>query len=94
MTVPASVSVSLTPVLIVKNDKSFTISLRVTGDGKNADKKLTITTLIDSGAQGKFLDKKLALKENWALTNSSSQSSLETLMELRTEPDSLNVPPG
>ena len=68
MTVPASVSVSLTPVLIAKYEKSFTISLQVTGDRKNADKKLTITTLIDSGAQGKFLDKKLALKENWALT--------------------------
>ena len=39
----------------------------MTGDGKNADKKLTIMTLIDSRAQGKFLDKKLALKENWAL---------------------------
>ena len=36
-------------------------------DGKNADQDFISDTLIDSGAQGRFLDKKLALKKGIAL---------------------------
>ena len=40
----------------------------MTGDGKNADQDFILKTLIDCGAQGRFIDKKLALKKGIALT--------------------------
>ena len=40
----------------------------MTGDGRNADQDFISDTLIDSGAQERFLDKKLALKRGIALT--------------------------
>ena len=40
----------------------------MTGDGKNANQDFILKTLIDCGAQGRFIDKKLALKKGIALT--------------------------
>ena len=65
---PAMHSVSLSPVIVVENERSFIILLRVTGDGKNANQDFISKTLIDCGAQGRFIDKKLALKKGIALT--------------------------
>ena len=65
---PAMLSVSLSPVIVVENERSFIIPLRVTGDGKNANQDFISKTLIDCGAQGRFIDKKLALKKGIALT--------------------------
>ena len=62
------ISLSISPVIVVENKRSFIIPLRVTGDGKNADQNFTSNTLIDCGAQGQFIDKKLALKKGIALT--------------------------
>ena len=67
-TVPASDPVSIDPVLVAKNGNSFMTPLQVIGDGKNADKNFTMNTLIDSGAQGKFLDKKFTIKNRIAMT--------------------------
>ena len=61
-------SLSLLPVIVVENERSFIIPLRVTGDGKNADQDFISKTLIDCGAQGRFIGKKLALKKGIALT--------------------------
>ena len=49
-------------------ERSFIIPLQVTGDGKNADQNFILKTLIDCGAQGRFIDKKLALKKGITLT--------------------------
>ena len=65
---PAMHSISLSPVIVVENDRLFIIPLQVTGDGKNANQDFISNTLIDCGAQGRFLDKKLALKKGIALT--------------------------
>ena len=62
------ISLSISPVIVVENERSFIIPLQVTGDGKNADQNFTLNTLIDCGAQGRFIDKKLALKKGIALT--------------------------
>ena len=67
-TAPAMHSLSLSPVIVVENERSFIIPLRVTGDGKNANQDFISKTLIDCGAQGRFIDKKLALKKGIALT--------------------------
>ena len=69
-TAPAMSPISLliSPVIVVENERSFIIPLRVTGDGKNANQNFTSNTLIDCGAQGRFIDKKLALKKGIALT--------------------------
>ena len=67
-TAPAMHSISLSSVIVVENDRSFIIPLWVTGDGKNADQDFILDTLINSGAQGRFLDKKLVLKKGIALT--------------------------
>ena len=40
----------------------------MTGDGKNAGQDFVSNTLIDCGAQGRFIDKKLALKKEIVLT--------------------------
>ena len=47
--------------------KSFSIPLKVTGEGKNAEKQFEMKALIDSGAQGKFLNKEFALRNKIAL---------------------------
>ena len=65
---PAMHSISLSPVIVVENERSFIIPLRVTGDGKNADQDFISKTLIDCRAQESFIDKKLALKKGIALT--------------------------
>ena len=47
--------------------KSFSIPLKVSGEGKNAEKQFEMNALIDSGAQGKFLNKDFALQNKIAL---------------------------
>ena len=47
--------------------KSFSIPLKVTGEGKNTEKWFEMKALIDSGAQGKFLNKDFALRNKIAL---------------------------
>lgn len=66
---PASHAISLSPVLLANaNNKSFSISLKLQGEGENADKHFETQALIDSGAGGTFLDKEFALKNKLALT--------------------------
>ena len=67
-TAPAMHFLSLSPVIVVENERSFIIPLRVTRDGKNTDQDFISKTLIDCGAQGRFIDRKLALKKGIALT--------------------------
>ena len=59
----------LSPVLLANaNEKSFSVSLLVTGEGKNVDKQFEMKALVDSGAGGIFLDKKFTLENKIALT--------------------------
>ena len=46
----------------------FSVPISVTGNGKDANLKFEMNALIDSGADGKFLDKKFALGNKMALT--------------------------
>ena len=46
----------------------LSVPISVTGNGKDADLKFDTNALIDSGADGKFLDKKFALENKMALT--------------------------
>ena len=48
--------------------RSFSVPISVTGNGKDTNLKFDMNTLIDSGADGKFLDKKFTLKNKMALT--------------------------
>ena len=48
--------------------KSFSVSISVTGNGGDANLKFDTNALIDSGADGKFLNKKFALENKMALT--------------------------
>ena len=52
--------------------KSFSIPLKVSGEGKNAEKRFEMKALIDSGAQGKFLNKDFALRNKIALNKLNS----------------------
>jgi len=62
MTIPIS------PVLVANtNKKSFSVPLLVSGEGRNADKRFEMNTLIDSGAGGTFIDKKFAQQIGIAL---------------------------
>ena len=67
-TTPTMHFITISPVIVVENDRSFIILLQVTGDGKNTDQDFISDTLINSGIQEKFLNKKLALKRGNALT--------------------------
>ena len=48
--------------------RSFSVPISVTGNGRDANLKFNTNALIDSGADGKFLDKKFALENKMALT--------------------------
>ena len=63
---PVSTSIFIFPVQVTDptNIQFFSIPILVTGNGKNTNLKFDINALIDSGADGKFLDKKFALKNN------------------------------
>ena len=65
----APAPIFLQPVLLANllNMKFFSILLKVTGEGKNAEKQFKINALIDSGAQGKFLNKEFALRNRIVL---------------------------
>ena len=62
MTIPIS------PVLVADtNKKSFSISLLVSGEGRNTDRRFEMNALIDSGAGGTFIDKRFAQQNGIAL---------------------------
>ena len=58
------------PVQVINliNMRFFSVPVSVTGNGKDTDLKFETNPLIDSGADGKFLDKKFALRNKIALT--------------------------
>ena len=61
-------SISISPVLLVdENKKSFIVPFEVQGDGRNADIWFNMNALINSGADGTFIDKKFVLKWKIAL---------------------------
>jgi len=49
------------------NKKSFSILLLVSGEGKNADRRFEMNTLIDSEAGGTFIDKRFTQQNGIAL---------------------------
>ena len=66
---PVFAFVSIFPVQVIypTNIRSVFVSILVTRNGKNTDLNFDTNALIDSGADGKFLDKKFALKNKMAL---------------------------
>ena len=65
-TVPMIIPIS--PVLVADiNKKSFSVSLLVSGEGRNADRRFEMNALIDSGAGGTFIDKKFTQQNGIAL---------------------------
>jgi len=68
MLAPASDSISISPVLLVnENKRLFIVPFEVQGDGRNANIRFNMNALIDSGADGIFIDKKFILEWKIAL---------------------------
>ena len=68
MLAPAPNSISISPVLLAnENKKSFIVLFEVQGDGRNANIWFNTNALIDSGADGTFIDKKFILEWKIAL---------------------------
>jgi len=60
---PAPDSISISPVLLAnENKKSFIVLFEVQEDGRNANIQFNTNALIDSGADGTFIDKKFVLE--------------------------------
>jgi len=53
--------IPISPILVADtNKKSFSVSLLVSGEERNANRRFEMDALIDSGAGGTFIDKKFA----------------------------------
>jgi len=62
-TVPMIIPIS--PVLVADtNNKSFSVPLLVSREGRNTDRRFEMNALIDSGAGGTFIDKRFT-QQNW-----------------------------
>jgi len=65
---PAPDSISISPVLLVnENKKSFIVPFEVQGDRRNVEIRFNMNALIDSGADGTFINKKFVLEQKIAL---------------------------
>ena len=68
MLAPTPDSISISPVLLVnENKKSFIVPFEVQGDGRNTDIWFNMNALIDSEADRTFIDKKFVLERKIAL---------------------------
>jgi len=76
-TIPIIIPIS--PILVADTSKkSFSVSLLVSKEGRNVDRRFEMNTLIDSGAGGTFIDKKFA-QQNQAFNMDGMKNNTGTI---------------